>query len=260
MSDHRLTVGNRSCSPGARLLAIVATWLAAGNSAGAAPTSPRLQMTANVVVVAPRGNFARHAPGTASGVGLQALYTSPKTPFSLGLGAYVMGISSRSFDEGSGILYLDGEWIVGPTRTHQSTDMRMLDLVVRIEPPWTRLRPFAEVTVGTAQYFTVWERESVLTADTFAMDERADDLTWSTGFGVGVNIEPWRRKQVVGDALGAWVFTIGARWMRGGQISYVDPAVMDTTGGLTTAREGAFLEMVVPFVGFGVVLVGQRAD
>jgi hypothetical protein len=217
-------------------------------------------MTANIIAATPRGNLARHAPGTVGGIGIQALYTFPKAPIAVGAGAYFMGISSRSFDDGSGILYTDGEWIVGPTRTRQSTDMRLFDVVARIEPPWTRVRPFADITVGTAQYFTVWERRSLLTAETFAMAERADDLTWSTGFGVGMNIEPWRRTEIVGDALGAWVFTIGARWMRGGHISYVDPAAMDTSGAFTTPSEGAFLNMVVPFIGFGFVIVPNPLD
>lgn len=69
-------------------------------------------------------------------------------------------------------------------------------------------------------------------------------------------------RALLDDALaeGAWVFTVGARWMRGGHITYVDPAAMDAGGGFITPGHGAFLDMVVPFLGFGFVVVGKGSD
>jgi hypothetical protein len=199
-----------------------------------------------------RGEMSRLVPGLTPGwdfrfgVGLRGI------PLTVGLGGGALAYSSQSFAGPSGIFSRGDEVGFGPTTLDRSTEMRHFDLLVRLEPEWRWIRPFAEATVGTAQFFvstrlsTDWQGLELESAEA----SKSPTLGW--GWAVGLNVEPFQIYSSPQGTLGL-AFSAGLRGFDSLPVQYSVPLPNDPQGRFLAARSR--FQMLAPF--FGVVLVSR---
>jgi hypothetical protein len=199
----------------------------------------------------PQGDLARQgsaAPGWAVqfGVGPKRL------PFTLGLGAGVVTTASRTDPGPTGVWVHDDTIDFGPTTIGRAVELRHVELVLRLEPDWARLRPFLEATGGVFQSWTV----TTMTADWTGgvLDAREDARGWTPAYGLGggLVLTPFRPLQVGPRADGtgggsiAVALTLGVRVVRGGELAVATPESPDGSSTMLSPARAA-LAAVAPY-------------
>jgi hypothetical protein len=95
-----------------------------------------------------------------------------------------------------------------------SLELRHIELTMRLEPDWERVRPFASASMGYAS--------AVLTRGSGDNEEDTElDGALIRGVSLGLDFEPWKRS---GNG-GAVVFTVGVRGWETGQLRYDFPDI-----------------------------------
>ena len=171
-------------------------------------------------------------------------------PLTLGLGGGALVYSTQSFKGPTGVFTSGGEVGFGPTTVVRTTEMRHVDLLVRLEPEWRFIRPFVEGTIGTAQFFTSHHLSTDWQGFTVDQQERGDMLAFAWGWAVGLNIEPTRLYSGPRGSLGLAV-SIGLRSFSSTPLQFSLPIPDDADGRLLRMR--APLDVMAPFLGLAIV-------
>lgn len=199
----------------------------------------------------PRGDFARYGAGTV-GWSLQLGAGPKRYPVTVGLGAGVVTTASRSDAGPTGVWVHDGVVDFGPTTLTRSVELRHVELVLRLEPDWRRVRPFVEATGGVFQYWTTTSMSADWTGGVLGGGEAARDFAPAFGLGGGVilsPLRPWRvapRADGTGGGEVALALTLGVRLVRGGGIAVATPVTLDGAS-TTLAPAHTALDAVAPY-------------
>jgi hypothetical protein len=205
-----------------------------------------------------QGDFARFAPQTSPSWNVQFGVGPKRYPVTFGLGTGAMVTASRSYAGPSGTWIHNGEIDFGPTTVTQRTELRHVELMVRLEPDWIRVRPFVELTGGVAQFWTTTTMQANWTGGVLDDTENAKDTALFYGLGAGLIVVPFRpmvfastdeqRAQGMGPDTGSvgFALTLGVRLVRGTAIDYAAPET--PTGQSTTlAPERSTLQLLAPY-------------
>jgi|GEM_PF-3405588 len=207
----------------------------------------RLYFGADATVAATRDDYKFVTP-YAPGWNMQFGLALNNWPLSLGLSAGVYRLSGSSVDGGLQANVSNGDFIIGTTTFERSVDVRHADLVLRFEPQWILFRPFAEATIGTAQFFT--QSSKSVGGEVVREGETARDLSYLLGASAGVAIEPFR--PFFEDERGTLsvAFNFGVRWSKSGDLHYPDS--VDTNLANNASIDGP-VRLVSPYVGIYIV-------
>jgi hypothetical protein len=102
----------------------------------------------------------------AGGLSVQAVLGLEPWPFMVGLGAGFLRFAERDLSSPRAGNLEDDPYVVGTTRPVSTSELRHAELVLRIEPWWGRVRPYAEGIFGFA---TLWDTSVV-------QDDRNNDI------------------------------------------------------------------------------------
>jgi hypothetical protein len=177
--------------------------------------------------------------GFVSGIRSPGASIAPGFNVEFGVGPTVLPLT---LGLSAGIYTLDQKTIVDQTVVDvfevynytqvQATELRHLEFVMRLEPDWQRVRPFASAAIGVAAVYLS------LTDDASQVDEHLDTALYRS-VAVGVDIEPWPRRAFFGtDGLGAVILTVGVRGSETGALFL--PSTDVPTGSL---------RVISPFIG-----------
>jgi hypothetical protein len=197
-----------------------------------------------------RGEMSRLVPGLTPGWDFRFGAGLRGIPLTVGLGGGALSYSSQSFAGPSGVFSRGDEIGFGPTTIVRSTEMRHFDLVARLEPEWRWVRPFAEATVGTAQFFvstrlsTDWQGLELDSAES----SKSPTLGW--GWALGLNVEPFRIYAGPQGTLGL-AFSAGVRGFDSLPVGYSVHLPNDPQGRLVAVRSR--FQMLAPFLGLTIV-------
>jgi hypothetical protein len=136
-------------------------------------------------------------------------------PVTLGVSGGIYFLDYGSWNDGTSISFRDDGVAVMPHSGSYSLELRHIELVMRVQPDWERVRPFASASIGYAgAYFN--QTDGNYEGDTSL------DGALLRGVSLGIDFEPSRRKK--GDK-GFIVLTVGVRGWETGQLRYDYPDV-----------------------------------
>jgi hypothetical protein len=211
---------------------------------------------AGLTVWVPQGELARH-DATTTGWSLQFGAGPKRLPLMLGLGAGALRTASRSDAGPRGVWVHDDTTDFGPTTVLNTVELRHVELILRLEPDWPRVRPFLEGTAGFCQYWTTTTMSADWTGGVVGGGESAADYAPAFGLGGGLIVSPLRPLRVAPGADGtgggelALALTLGVRLVRGGGLAVATPLTPDGAS-TTLAPARAALDAVAPYASLTV--------
>jgi hypothetical protein len=143
----------------------------------------QLQFGIDFTTVIPRGEFSRNVTNNGYGVGGQFLYGLGRTPLLLGVDA---GFVTYGSDEHKEPLSQTIPEVRVKVRTNNN--IVLTHLLLRAQPRTGNLRPYADALIGFKYLFTDTSILNDFSGEELASTKNLSDLTFSYGFGGGVQV------------------------------------------------------------------------
>jgi hypothetical protein len=195
----------------------------------------------------PQNEFEAAQGDPAFGVSLSALYHFQTVPIAVGIEGQAMTYGSRrravTFD---GIPEVDLD-VVTDNNIAQGL------VVLRLQPDWGRLRPYAEAVGGVSYLFTQSRIEDDYYHETLAADTNYDDFALTGGGGVGALVEVYRSSGKSRRGPTEVLVDLRVRYLLGAEANYLTEGDLDGRDGrlrLTPRRSRT--DLLVPQIGVAV--------
>jgi len=220
-----------------------------------AATDVRLALGFDGQVAVPTGRSASQLPGVGGGgqidfaIGLRAI------PLLVGISAGSLTLDSSRTDGGVEVVSTDGGLLLTTTHIERSTELRHLELTLRLQPAWRYVRPFVDGSFGVA---ALWQTASLTGAEsrTLADAEKQVSAAPAYSVGLGLDIDLWRLQHDEGtehSSLGI-VLTLGLRSFHTGPLDMAEAFV--STDRAWFDAEPKPIHLWMPYVGLSLAFDG----
>jgi opacity protein-like surface antigen len=191
-----------------RVAGLIALLLCFGDSLQA--KAQQLQFGIDFTTVIPTGDFKRNITNNGYGVGGQVLFGLGRSPLLLGVDA---GFANYGSDEHLEPISQTIPEVRVKVRTNNN--IVLTHLLLRAQPRNGRVRPYADALIGFKYLFTDTSLLNDSNDEELTSSKNLSDLTYSYGFGGGVQIRLGR--------IGSGEISLDGkmRYLRGGRAEYL---------------------------------------
>lgn len=189
---------------------------------------PAFQAGGSLTLGFPQNEFADNVDNVGLGLTGQFLLCFPSSPLCIGASVNFLIYGSETREEPFSTTIPNV--FVDVTTTN---NIVMTHLLVRLQPPGGRIRPYIDGLFGFNYLWTSTRIEDQGDFEEIASSTNFDDITFGWGGGAGIFIRVFQRREAAEYFGGpdAVYIDAGLRYLKGGEAEYLKEGSIEQTGG-----------------------------